>query len=196
MKSVKSNELESTQVYPLQPWELQKEKDGYTDKEEDEEMKLDNVGQSEMGDSGIKLTIELVPETVFFKNVRSEVSKEKWDIIRRKAYQKANYKCGICGGVGNRHPVECHEVWEYDDEKHIQTLKGFIALCPRCHGVKHIGLSQMRGLYDNCVEHLAKVNGWKEKEAEKYVEKCFGVWEERSTHDWKLNTKEVLDEVR
>ena len=34
-KYVSTGELESAQAYPLQPWELQKEKDGYPDCEEE-----------------------------------------------------------------------------------------------------------------------------------------------------------------
>ena len=46
--------------------------------------------------SKMKLTIELVPSTAWFTNVRSEVSKAKWDKIRRKSYKHADYKCEIC----------------------------------------------------------------------------------------------------
>ena len=112
----------------------------------------------------MKLTIELVPKSCFFKNVRSEVSRKTWDIIRNEAYNQAGYKCEICGGIGNRHPVECHEIWEYKDD--IQKLIGFTAICPSCHQVKHIGLSQIRGLEKQCVEHLVKVNNINKKEAE------------------------------
>ena len=133
----------------------------------------------------MKLTIELVPQSAFFKNVRSEVSKDEWDIIRREAYKKAGYKCQICGGAGKQHPVECHEIWEYKNG--IQKLIDFIAICPNCHQVKHIGLSQMRGLEENCVKHLMKVNNMSEKQVITYIENCFAIWRERSEQDWKLD---------
>jgi len=82
----------------------------------------------------MKLTIELVPSTAWYSNVRSNVSKEVWDIIRKKSYAKANYKCEVCGDVGTNqgvgHKVECHEIWHYDDDSHTQTLTGLISLCP------------------------------------------------------------------
>jgi hypothetical protein len=34
--------------------------------------------------------------------------------------------------------LECHEEWDYDDETHVQKLTGLIALCGRCHRVKHL----------------------------------------------------------
>jgi len=134
-----------------------------------------------------RLTIELVPSTAFYKNVRSEVTRAQWDIIRKKVYKKYNYKCGICGGVGKKHPVECHEIWDYDDNLHIQTLKGFIALCPSCHQVKHIGLSQIRGLRDECVKHMMLVNKMTKKEANMHIQETARIWGKRSEHDWKCD---------
>jgi len=134
-----------------------------------------------------KLTIELVPQTAFYKNVRSEVTRTQWDIIRKKVYKEYDYKCGICSGKGKQHPVECHEIWEYDDNKHIQTLKGFIALCPSCHQVKHIGLSQIRGLKKECLKHLMFVNKITKKEANMQILETARIWEERSQYDWKCD---------
>ena len=81
----------------------------------------------------MKLTIELVPRMCWYSNVRTNVTREKWDIIRKECYRKSNYKCEICGDKGTTHPVECHEIWEYDDVNYVQKLIGFIALCPNCH---------------------------------------------------------------
>jgi hypothetical protein len=134
-----------------------------------------------------KLEIELVPKTCWFSNVRSHVSKGEWDRLRNDVYHKANYVCEICGGVGSKHPVECHEIWHYDDETHTQRLDGLIALCPSCHGVKHIGLAGMKGDIGEAVAHLARVNGWKMLEAEKYVSAALRIWKERSQHEWKLD---------
>lgn len=76
----------------------------------------------------MKLTIELVPATSWGNNLRSRLPKKSWNAIRKRVYKEADFKCEICGGVGKRHPVECHEVWEYDDVNHIQSLVGFVAL--------------------------------------------------------------------
>ncbi len=136
-----------------------------------------------------KLTIELVPQTAWFSNVRSMVSKEDWDILRRETYKKAHYKCEICGGVGDRHPVECHEIWQYDDSNHIQKLAGLIALCPSCHEVKHIGLASVHGRQYIAKEHLAKVNGWSEEQVDQYVDEQFEKWQQRSRYQWEIDLK-------
>ncbi|MEJ7872263.1 MAG: hypothetical protein WKF67_08375 [Rubrobacteraceae bacterium] len=33
--------------------------------------------------------------------------------------------------------LECHEEWEYDEATGVQRLSGLVALCTRCHQVKH-----------------------------------------------------------
>ncbi|MEK6829404.1 MAG: HNH endonuclease [Nanoarchaeota archaeon] len=141
----------------------------------------------------MKLTIELVPSSAWYSNVRSNVSQERWDVLRKTCYKAAGYKCEICRGKGPNHPVECHEIWEYDDGECTQTLKGLIALCPDCHEVKHIGLAGIKGKQDKAIAHLAKVNEITQEEATMYVESCFEVWAQRSKKEWKLDIK-IIEE--
>jgi hypothetical protein len=139
-----------------------------------------------------KLTIELVPSTSWYNNVRAKVTTREWDIIRKAVYNSAHNVCEICGGKGKKHAVECHEIWEYDDSKYIQKLIGMIALCPSCHKVKHMGLAKMIGEYEIAVKHLAKVNGWTKEDAKIYIEAQFEKWAQRSNHKWTLDIV-VLD---
>ena len=134
-----------------------------------------------------KLTIELVPSTCWFTNLRSELSTSQWDKLRKATYRKAKYRCEICGGKGDKHPVECHEIWDYDDENHIQVLKGLIALCPACHQVKHIGLAKLRGKGEEAANHLKKVNGWNERQTQQYILEAFKIWNQRSQYQWQLD---------
>jgi hypothetical protein len=135
----------------------------------------------------IKLTIELVPKTCWFSNVRKHISNSEWDLLRKETYRKAKNRCEICDGVGSKHPVECHEIWNYDDETYTQRLEGLIALCPSCHSVKHIGLASLNDHFGEAVAHLAKVNGWSALEAEKFVANELRIWKERSQHEWTLD---------
>lgn len=137
------------------------------------------------------LSIELVPSSCWFSNVRSEVSKKEWDIIRKASYKKAGYRCEICSGSGLNqgfnHPVECHEIWHYDDKKKIQKLEGFISLCPMCHKCKHIGLAMKRGELDVVFPHMMTVNNMTVEEVEDYIDQQFAQWRERSKHQWTLD---------
>lgn len=134
-----------------------------------------------------KLTIELVPASSFFNNLRAILTKLQWDKVRKKAYKLANYKCEICGGVGPKHPVECHEKWEYDDTSRIQRLVGLYALCPDCHSVKHIGFAALNNKLDKAIKHFVKVNGISEEDALLYIQNTFFIWEQRSKYEWDLD---------
>ena len=141
----------------------------------------------------MRLSIELVPETCWFSNVRSHVSKKEWDTIKKEVSDKALSVCQICGGVGPKHPVECHEIWIYDDIKFIQKLEGMIALCPDCHMCKHIGLAQIQGRGEKALKHLMKINGLKKKEAEAYIVEAFKVWQARSQQKWTLDLSHLQE---
>jgi hypothetical protein len=67
-----------------------------------------------------RLTIELVPATCWFSNVRTVLSPRQWDALRSAVYAAAGWRCEVCGGRGKRHPVDCHKVWGYDDARRIQ----------------------------------------------------------------------------
>jgi len=139
----------------------------------------------------MKLTIELVPRTSWYNNVRSNVSKERWDELRTHCYNKAGHKCEICDSTGKEqgfnHKVECHEIWEYDEYKHVQRLAGLIALCPLCHKVKHAGLAQINGEENLVISQLMKVNNMKEYEAIDYLAESFAIWDERSVFEWNVD---------
>jgi hypothetical protein len=134
-----------------------------------------------------QLTIELVPETCWYSNVRSEVSKAEWDKLKKITFEKAEHRCEVCNGKGKQWPVECHEIWHYDDINHVQTLQGLIALCPSCHEVKHMGYANTQGRGPIAARHLAKVNGWPEQQTKEYIHEQFQVWLRRSKHQWNLD---------
>jgi len=133
------------------------------------------------------LTVEMIPKTSFFKNLRSELKGSEWDTIRRAVYKRSNYFCEIegCGGRGSKHPVECHEIWDYTGTK--QILKGLIALCPKCHMVKHWGLTQLRGQEHIAFAHLKKVNCWNDQQANAHIMEAIALWHARNEVIWKLD---------
>lgn len=133
------------------------------------------------------LEIELIPEKCWFSNVRSEVSPKEWDKIRKQVYSDAYYVCQICGDVGPNHPVEAHEIWEFNDKKLIQTLIGMIALCPNCHLVKHMGFANISGKRSIATNHFIKVNNLKRDEAQNLINDAFALWKKRSQYLYKLD---------
>lgn len=138
-----------------------------------------------------KLTIELIPSTCHFSNVRTTIKKKEWDKIRFLSYEAAGHKCEICKSIGTeqgyKHNLECHEIWGYDDENHTQKLEGLISLCPICHQVKHIGMAIKMGRFGRCVKQLAIVNKWNREQIDAHVAESFEVYKERSLHEWTLD---------
>lgn len=92
-----------------------------------------------MKDRTLKLSIELVPSTVWDSSVYKLMSREVWDSIRNDFIKENGRKCQVCGETSGT--MNLHEIWNYDDKKHVQKLEGFILLCRMCHHVKHIGLA-------------------------------------------------------
>ena len=145
-----------------------------------------------------KLFVELIPTTCHYSNVRTTVKPAEWDKIRFISYEAANHKCEICGEIGKnqgyKHNVECHEIWEYDDENKIQKLKGLISLCPICHQVKHIGRAIAMGRHKDAYSQLMKVNKWTLQEVEQHVLASFELHKERSKYEWDLELSILTEE--
>lgn len=135
----------------------------------------------------MKLTLDLVPSSCWYSNVRSILTKQQWDNLKKQVSAKAWDTCEICGGIGPKHPVECHEIWEYINKTKTQKLTGLIALCPNCHMVKHFGLAQINNKKEIALKHFMKVNEVTKKVAEKYIAKEFMIWAKRSAIQWKLD---------
>ena len=136
----------------------------------------------------MKLTVELVPSTVWESSLYRLMPKDVWNRIRDDFIKKNGRKCQICGetqGIMN-----LHEIWKYDDENHVQRLEGFILLCKMCHHVKHIGLAGILANegklnYHDVIKHFCEVNNRSEKDFKKHVDGAFKIWEERSKYEWK-----------
>jgi hypothetical protein len=135
-----------------------------------------------------KLKIELVPRTAWYTNIRSILTKNEWDIVRHACYKNAGHVCEICGDVGTnqgrRHKVECHEIWEYNDETRVQKLTGFISLCPNCHMVKHAGLAISQNKGKQVIDHLVRINGCHINEAVEDITDALEMFVIRSGTKW------------
>lgn len=134
----------------------------------------------------MKLEIELVPKTVWESSLYRLLPKKVWNKIRSDFIREYGEICQICGYLG---VMNLHEIWNYDDEKHIQKLEGFILLCKMCHFVKHFGLvgilsSQGKIDYNRVIKHFCKVNNCSKKYFESHRTESFIIWEKRSKYKW------------
>jgi hypothetical protein len=123
-----------------------------------------------------RLAIELVPRPLWGRNLHNA---SWWPAESRR--QRAQHPlCEICGASSQ----EVHEVWEYDDQQHVQRLARLIALCRACHEVKHFGLARIKGCGAQAQAHLMRVNAWGVAQAEAHIAEVRALWRERNCHAW------------
>jgi hypothetical protein len=138
-----------------------------------------------------KLSIELVPSPLWGQSLHGTLKRSQWDKIRKTVYARQNYRCGICEAQGR---LLCHEIWQYDDARHIQTLTGFIAICDMCNNVKHLGragviASEGKLDYAQVIAHYMQVNQCSREDFKSDKTAAFAQWERRSQYqDWKIET--------
>lgn len=135
----------------------------------------------------IILEIEMVPRTCFFSNLRSNLSAKDWQKLREWSIARAGGRCEICGSQNGGRGLECHEIWEYDEESFTQHLRGLFALCRECHRAKHLALARLKGWEDSARRHLMRVNRWTPSQVDSQIEQAFLLFEYRSQFEWKLN---------
>lgn len=142
------------------------------------------------------IIVELIPRTSFGKNIRSNFKIGDWDILRRYCYREANYVCQFCNGVGPNHPVEAHEVWQY--ENGVQKIVDLLALCPSCHIAHHPGFARTQGRCAEARSQLMKINQWSARQAQEHIDNAYLVWESRSQQTWVLDlslAQKMLDHL-
>lgn len=133
----------------------------------------------------MKLTLDLIPASQFYNNVRAIVSKSQWNAIRNSVVSAVYNACEICNIYYDS--LDCHEKWSYDDKKLIQKLEGMMALCKDCHQVKHFGLAEIQGKRTQALAHLMKINNISKIKAESYVKSEFEIWAARSQKSYTLD---------
>lgn len=134
----------------------------------------------------MKLCFELVPDSCWYSNLRSILSPEQWDFLRKDAYARAGGKCMICGAPCAR--LEAHERWAYDEENAVQKLTDIVAVCRSCHEVIHIGRTSLTGGEERAAAHYMKVNGCTYSEYRKALGEATEIHRRRNQiPEWKLD---------
>lgn len=134
----------------------------------------------------LALTIELVPGSCWYSNVRSNVKPATWERLQRATFMLCHNRCECCGRFTN---LECHEVWHYDDRTQIQKLERLCGLCPQCHEVKHFGLATENGRSAPALKWFCEVNKMAPADAIQYIERAFKIHGIRSQFNWGLDVR-------
>lgn len=104
----------------------------------------------------MKLNIELIPKTAWGENLRKSLKQSEWDKIRKAVYAKQDLHCYICDVQCTS--LDAHELWEFNEETHVQRLVDIIGVCKACHNTIHFGRAQKVGYEKEAVEQFLKVN--------------------------------------
>lgn len=133
----------------------------------------------------LKLTINMLPKGAWNNDFSKTLSKKDWDELRNFALKRANGKCEICGYKTS--DLDVHEEWDFSIKKKTQTLKQIIAICSKCHGVKHFKNSVRLGYGEEAQEHFMNVNNASEMEFASHLNKSLLEYNERnSVYRWKI----------
>lgn len=128
-----------------------------------------------------------------------------WDKHKLMVFNRANFTCELCGGVGVNNQVELYPQWRMFDSNRTQILQGFLALCPKCVDAKNHAQLKQRNLkmrYESAREHIKAVNGWDDRQVENamldaeevYAKRVDAKAEPERYKKWKFNIK-VLENI-
>jgi hypothetical protein len=120
------------------------------------------------------------------------MKRSQWNKLRKEVYSAQDHRCAVCGTGGK---LYCHESWEYDEDRRVQRLSGFRALCSMCHHITHFGRAKIlaaQGQLDLevLIEHFMKVNGACRADFETHEKEAFRKWRERSKYLWRTDLGE------
>jgi hypothetical protein len=136
-----------------------------------------------------KLMPHLVPKPLWGKSA-AQLFKGKgravWKRIRSDALQVALHACQVCSDAAPDTALNCHELWDYDDEHGTATLVGLRIQCRKCDCAVHMGRAEKQGVLDVAIAHLCIVNGIGEPEAMKLYRRARGVWSQRNKKQWRI----------
>lgn len=135
---------------------------------------------------GPVLLPDMLPSSTWEANLRTLLSADEWDRLRKFCYQAAGHRCVACGSRGEPH-VEAHEAWSFDEKTGVQKLKGLLCLCPTCHKAKHLGFANRIGRLAQVYERLCWLNDWTRDELNTALRDVQARQEKLSLREWSLD---------
>jgi predicted Fe-S protein YdhL (DUF1289 family) len=135
---------------------------------------------------GNDLFVDMVPQSSWAANARSLLTPTQWKRLSLMVRTRVD-GCESCGARATpKAPLEAHERWEFKINGE-QCLRRMVALCKKCHRSTHYGLAETQGLGWTAKQHLMRVTGLSEENANIHIRNAFILWQERSQKTWKLD---------
>ena len=81
------------------------------------------------------LGMPVIPPQMFFMAPRNFMGPAAWNTMRKACYEKAGYKCEVCGyqGTPGKRDYSAHEVYSTDYKTGECEFIRPVCLCPFCH---------------------------------------------------------------
>lgn len=127
--------------------------------------------------------VDLIPETSWCSSLANMLSMRSWKLLRDVVIARV----GGCEDCGARDNTECHELWSYDEDRGVQKLTGFRAVCKDCHETYHLGYASVRDRYAVAFQRLVTINRISKHEAEEFEEEIFSKFLRRSELEWTID---------
>jgi hypothetical protein len=149
-------------------------------------------------DQEFKLSIQMVPQPLWERNLRKLMSQYEWGKLRKKVLLERGLTCVTCGFVAPQSKnIYCHEKWSYETENDpwIARLTGIELTCWNCHAIEHWGRTERlvsqgairAETLDLLVEHFAKVNQTTVDQFEKHRQYAVEKFSTRSSYyHWEI----------
>lgn len=141
-----------------------------------------------------KLRPHLVPKSLWGKSAANLLKRADWERIRREALQAARHACEVCCDTKPAGGLNCHELWDYDDEHGTATLVGLRIQCRNCDGAVHMGRAVKRGFGAAAIAQLVKVNVIGPRDAKMLYRSAMDEWRRRNKKQWRIVVAKSLVE--
>ena len=132
-----------------------------------------------------------MPQSLWGKNLRTALGRDRWDTLRLRVAHKS---CIICGSTEQ---LESHEVWDYRDRPRISVAKllRIDTTCTKCHDVIHWGntirLADEGKISKRAIigirRHFRTVNKCTQKDFERHIVESTAVAIARSGKQWRID---------
>jgi hypothetical protein len=151
----------------------------------------------------VRLTIQLVPKTLFGRTLREALGKARWDKLRHKLIEANGARCEICENTERLHG---HEVWAYREANRAATaaLLKVQIICIDCHDIRHFARTTrlfQAGVikterYGALRKHFRRVNECRQREFDEHFGRALRRWAKRSRKKWRIDWGEFREQVR
>ena len=137
-----------------------------------------------IGFNTLKLIPVLVPKPLWGINAHDLLAWETWQRIRRDTFARDNHLCVICE---QQLPLECHEVFSYNDNAGIAVLEKLESRCAECHACNHLGRLRKRSpdKFQHALVRIGRLNKMRPAEVILLVKNAFRV-HSTQTRPWDL----------